>query len=269
MPAMVEEDSLLSSFLNEVSSAAAGPSRAEERTAQQRQSELTEKYTNQDLGGLREQHARLTASNYKWKNLNPYAVLQLGTDATVEDIKYRYRKLSARVHPDKLRGVDLAREAFEEVKNAYNRLLDEAQRATIIMNIEFVHDEARKERRRLLAKGVVEATLPSLEEDIDKRLLKHFADMELKKQKSEKNLHAHSTREKMMEDQEKEQMVVKEEFEKDWSEGDRREKRVDSWRGFQEDPAAKKARLASYKEEVRATGKFGQVKLETWKKAWK
>jgi hypothetical protein len=163
--------------------------------------------------------------------------------------------------------------------------------------------------------------------------------MELKRQKSEKNLHAHSTREKMMEDLEKEQVreayvplydtaclhtwmheysgfvfyvvcaheifvfkkmnllswssrkslrrsgqretgkniittpasivVVCEQDSIHVSTACRREKRVDSWRGFQEDPAAKKARLASYKEEVRDTGKFGQVKLETWKKAWK
>jgi DnaJ-class molecular chaperone len=76
---------------------------------------LTEKYVNQELENGREQVDRLTASNYKWKNLNPYYVLQLDIDATEEDIRYRYKKLSTKVHPDKLRDIELAREAFEEV----------------------------------------------------------------------------------------------------------------------------------------------------------
>ena len=65
---------------------------------------------------------RLTADNWQYRNLNPYYVLQLGTDATEEDIKNRYRKLSAKVHPDKNRGVENARDSFEEVKKAYNKL---------------------------------------------------------------------------------------------------------------------------------------------------
>jgi hypothetical protein len=51
---------------------------------------LTEKYTSQDLGDSAFQLKRLTAPNYAWRNLNPYEVLQLDVDATLEDIKYRY-----------------------------------------------------------------------------------------------------------------------------------------------------------------------------------
>ena len=76
--------------------------------------------------------------------MNPYYVLQLGTDATVEDIKYRYRKLSAKVHPDKNRGVDNARDSFEEVKKAYNKLMDEGQRQNIIENIDMVTQRTRE-----------------------------------------------------------------------------------------------------------------------------
>lgn len=50
---------------------------------------IHEKYTNQDLGDRKEQYARLIAKNYEWRNLNPYFVLQLGIDATAEDIKQR------------------------------------------------------------------------------------------------------------------------------------------------------------------------------------
>jgi hypothetical protein len=38
---------------------------------------------------------------------------------------------------------------------------------------------------------------------------------------------------------------------------------------FQEDPDAKKVRLANFKEEHREEGKFGAVKLQQWRKQWK
>ena len=66
-------------------------------------------------GTSEEQIERLLQSNYAWKNLNPYEVLQLDVDATEEDIKLRYRKLSTLVHPDKCLHLEQAREAFEEV----------------------------------------------------------------------------------------------------------------------------------------------------------
>lgn len=60
-------------------------------------------------------------------------------------------------------------------------------------------------------------------------------------------------------------------FDKDWAAGERREKRVGNWRDFQSDPEAKRVKASSFKEEARGTGghKFGQVKVETWKKTWK
>ena len=62
----------------------------EEKSNQARELLLTEKYTTQDLGTGKAQYERLTQTNYLWKNQNPYAVMQLGVDATEEDIKYRY-----------------------------------------------------------------------------------------------------------------------------------------------------------------------------------
>ena len=56
---------------------------------QRDESYLNEKYTNQDLGDRKLQYERIMAKNYEWRNLNPYFVLQLGIDATEEDIKQR------------------------------------------------------------------------------------------------------------------------------------------------------------------------------------
>ena len=84
-----------------------------------------EKFTNQDLGSSAAQIARILQVNFEWKNLNPYNVLQLDIDANEEDVKTRYKKLSTLVHPDKNLGVDNAKDAFDEVKKAYNLLKDE------------------------------------------------------------------------------------------------------------------------------------------------
>lgn len=138
------------------------------------ESQMTEKYMNQELGTGHEQIQRLAAQHYQWKNLNPYFVLQLDIDATIEDIKYRYKKLSAKVHPDKMRDNESARTAFEEVKIAYQKLLDEEQRKNIIANIEVVKDNIMKERKKI-EKGASVENLPSLEEVLEKEIMKHFA----------------------------------------------------------------------------------------------
>lgn len=57
---------------------------------------LHDKYTNQRLGRPKEQMDRLLQHNYKWKNLNAFEVLELGSDATVEDIKQRYTTMKVR-----------------------------------------------------------------------------------------------------------------------------------------------------------------------------
>lgn len=88
IPQEPSEDDALASFFSEVSSA---PSLAKSEAVggESRISQLTKKYVDQDLGNALDQHARLTSGNYKWRNLNPYEVLQLDIDANVEDIKYR------------------------------------------------------------------------------------------------------------------------------------------------------------------------------------
>lgn len=123
-PAAPAEDDLLASFFTEIStkpepvapapSSSAPPDSTPAESAESANT-LTEKYVNQDLGDGKGQVERLTGPHYEWKNLNPYAVFQLDIDATEEDIKYRYKKLSLKVHPDRLRNVEKAREAFEEV----------------------------------------------------------------------------------------------------------------------------------------------------------
>jgi len=114
-----------------------------------------------------------------------------------------------------------------------------------------------------------ESDLPPYEEEFEKRCVKHFAEIEMQRRRSETNLRFYNARERIQEDAEKERARVQEEKEQSWAEVERRENRVSDWRQFQEDPEAKRVRLSSYKEEHRVDDKHGQVKLEEWKKNWK
>jgi hypothetical protein len=44
---------------------------------------------------------------------------------------------------------------------------------------------------------------------------------------------------------------------------------VGNWRGFQEEPEAKKVKASNFKEETRADSKHGKAHMEEWKKKWK
>ena len=85
-----DESDLLAGFFSELTEDSKAKERQkEEKTNQARAQLLTEKYTTQDLGTGKAQYERLTQKNYVWKNQNPYYVMQLGIDATEEDIKNR------------------------------------------------------------------------------------------------------------------------------------------------------------------------------------
>lgn len=59
-----------------------------------------------------------------------YAKLGVSQDATVEEIKRAYRKAAMKWHPDRNVGrEDVARAAFQEIKDAYAILSDENQRS--------------------------------------------------------------------------------------------------------------------------------------------
>jgi tetratricopeptide (TPR) repeat protein len=199
-----EEDDLLASFFTEVSnptSATSAPTKAkssaslfsedagtangnddEEENKEDNKKLLTEKYTKQHLGSSKEIVQRLTGEFHQWKNLNPFAVFDLDIDATEEDIKFRYKKLSLKVHPDRLRNMEHAREAFEQVKEAYEKLMDPDQRKTTIAHTENVTEDLQKERKRTLhnTPGMTEAMLPDYEEERKKALFKHFASKRIK-----------------------------------------------------------------------------------------
>lgn len=54
------------------------------------------------------------------QSFDPYQVLDLANDATVADIKKKFRKLSLVMHPDKNSGNPLAVQEFIKLTKAYN-----------------------------------------------------------------------------------------------------------------------------------------------------
>jgi len=59
-----------------------------------------------------------------------YSILGIAQDASTEEIKKAYRKLSLKFHPDKNDGDEYFTQMFKQVNAAYNTLIDTNKRAT-------------------------------------------------------------------------------------------------------------------------------------------
>lgn len=87
-----------------------------------------------------QQITRLLRPGSTYFNLNPFEVLQVEPDSTIEQIKKRYRSLSFLVHPDKNQDdKDRAQSAFEAVNRAW-KVLENEQTRKRCMDI---YEEAR------------------------------------------------------------------------------------------------------------------------------
>lgn len=83
---------------------------------------------------------RLLRAGSTYFNLNPFEVLQVEPDLTVDQIKKRYRSLSILVHPDKNQdNKDRAQQAFEAVNRAWKTLENEVTRKRCLD----IYEEAR------------------------------------------------------------------------------------------------------------------------------
>ncbi|CAK9106589.1 DnaJ homolog subfamily C member 8 [Durusdinium trenchii] len=181
------------------------------------------------------QTERILCHNYRWLNCNPFRVLGItNEDATKQDVKKRYHKLSALVHPDKNRDDERAEEAFQEVKKAYEKIKSDERRALVAEIIRNCKRSVRETRERLLRKGLSQAELEArdgtLEEALDKEVKREFAAREHMRQKAEMNQRAYQRREREQEDLQKEYWKQVKETEEAMRET--RDDRVKNWQGF-------------------------------------
>ena len=189
-----------------------------------------------DLGTPESQIARLLAPNYKWRNLNPFLVLDLEHTASEDDISRRYKALSLLLHPDKCRSLDNAKEAYDEVQRAKTQLDDENKsrhvRQLIIQGL-------KKGKQEWQSKGQQEP----LEQVQSRAVQRIFAEIEYKRREVEERTRKQEQREREQEEEELHKEKKSREFDKNWRDDTRVENRVGSWRGFQKKKPAKKQKL--------------------------
>jgi len=199
-------DDPLGNFLEEIEELERQPTRKRKRTASVYKVDH-EKETN---GWTTEnQMARVLQKNYKWVNTNPFAVFGFrNEEATSEDVKKRFHKLSSLIHPDK-NPSEQAEEAFQELTRAHERLKDEESRkrfSEIISQCKSRVREARGNLRngQILSNDEADLAHGDIEEAFDRATKKEFALREHRRRKAELNHQSYQEREKMKEDNESE-----------------------------------------------------------------
>lgn len=191
---------------------------------------------------------RLTSQTFA----SPYQVLQLKHDASEEDIKRRYRKLSLLIHPDKFKH-EKAQDAFNVLLNAFNDI----QQAESKEKYQKVYEEAKKivyKRYKakpnattldLIASGILDSDLQQIENEIQKECEEMLRKQQERREYAEKCMRANMEYEKQMaaEQVELEKQQVQHQVEWDKT----RDMRVTSWRDFQGKVTNKDFKLKAFK----------------------
>ena len=218
------EDDLLDDFFAEVETAAAKPK------VSVVEDERKDAIKNQkaSLGTAASQIDRLLAPNYKWRNLNPFFVLDIPHTSTEEEISRRYKALSLLLHPDKCRDLDKAKEAYDEIQKAKLALSNENKRNHVQQLVEQGHRVGKhKWHTGDKSKGL------SLQEVQSREVQRIFAQIEHKRMAVEKNERKQEQRERDQEEEELHKERKEREFNTNWRQDGRVEKRIGSWRQFQ------------------------------------
>lgn len=182
---------------------------------------------------------RLTKPGHTYRNLNPFDVLQVDPDTSIEEVKKKFRRMSILVHPDKNQScLEKAQIAFDAVKRAWNLLDEKETRKACLEVVEEARGRTRinmeEKKKKLRKEGkpqIVEEDNPILfKKAVGILTMKLFADLERKRQQNEDKISedAKKKRERELEDEDRKEKVK--EFEKNWE--DSRQGRVDSWLSF-------------------------------------
>ena len=217
-----QEKDLLDEFFDEVETVSKPKPKQENEVATK---VIKEQKT--DLGTPESQIARLLAPNYKWRNLNPFFVLDLPHTASDDDISKRYKALSLLLHPDKCQSLPGAKEAYDEVQRAKTQLDDENKNRHVRQLIQQGH---KKGKQQWQANG----EKASLEDVQSREVQRIFAEIEYKRKEVEERQRKQEQREREQEEEELHKERKSRDFDKKWRDDTRVEKRVGSWRGFQD-----------------------------------
>ncbi|KAM7360480.1 dnaJ homolog subfamily C member 8 [Cochliomyia hominivorax] len=193
---------------------------------------------------------RLLRPGSTYFNLNPFEVLQIEPEATLEQIKKRYRQLSILVHPDKNQDdKERAQKAFDIINRAWKTLENDLGRKKCLE----VYEEAKErtdhmiaeKRKKIKKENRCFETIP--EDDPVKykhaiyvMVMKLFADMERRRQQLDQRDQEERKRKREAEIEEEEKRKADKEWQKNFEES--RQSRVNSWHDFQSGKSAKKAK---------------------------
>ncbi|KAF8819428.1 DnaJ domain-containing protein [Cardiosporidium cionae] len=215
------------------------------------------------LGTADEQCIRLTAQIFK----NPFQTFQLTPDASEEDIKRQFRKISLLIHPDKCSHLK-AREAFQILSKAYETLQKPEMRkkydSVIVKAKKRVLKEIAKENKKRRTLGLV--LLPEEESQLQKEIMA-MCDAILEEQEHHRN-YAESCKaanERYTKEQEAQlisESINKRDEKRKWEET--RDVRVNSWRNFKGLVEEKKVKIAAFcglrhEKEQRTTNMPGNI----------
>ncbi|XP_078164208.1 chaperone DnaJ-domain superfamily protein [Carex rostrata] len=176
--------------------------------------------------------------------LNPFDHLKLPFNASTDDMKRQYRKLSLLVHPDKCKHPQ-AKEAFGALAKAQQLLLDPQERGYILDQVNAAKEELRAKRKKEMKKdnasrikaavdeGKYEEQYERSEEfQVQLKMKVHeiLTEKEWRRRKMQMRISEEEGRLKKDEEETKEMWKRKREHEEKWEET--RETRVSSWRDF-------------------------------------
>ena len=171
--------------------------------------------------------------------------MEVGAEASEEEVKKKFRMLSILVHPDKCRH-EKASDAFHLLEQAYKQLLDPEKRR-IYQRVmreakERVEHERKKENARRASIGLDLLPEETFNIEVQNMCKQLFEEIEERKQHFERLDHAYKRKKRTEAEKTKVQEEIIKEDLKAWE--DNREKRVESWRSFSE----KKQRIEKKKK---------------------
>ncbi|XP_018574887.1 dnaJ homolog subfamily C member 8-like isoform X1 [Anoplophora glabripennis] len=187
----------------------------------------------------KQQIERLLRPGSTYRNLNPFDVLQVEPDTSLEEMKKKYRRLSILVHPDKNQDdPDRAQQAFEAVNKAWKTLENEETRKKCLDTIEeavgrtdLMLAEKRKKAKKEGRDGIPEDDPAKYKHAIYVLTMKLFADMERKRRELAGRDQEERKRKREAEIEEEENAKEQKEWQKNFEES--RQNRVESWQSFQ------------------------------------
>ncbi|KAK0161218.1 hypothetical protein PV327_009713 [Microctonus hyperodae] len=193
----------------------------------------------------KQQIDRLLRPGSSYFNLNPFEVLQIDPETTIDEVKKKYRRMSILVHPDKNQDdAERAQQAFEIVNKAWKTLENEETRAKCMDVIEeakartdhMILEKKKKSKKESKESGNISTML---EEETEQgyahavwvMTMKLFADMERRRRELATRDAEQRKRKREEELSAEAQAAMEKEWQRNFEES--RQSRVDSWKAFQ------------------------------------